>query len=110
MTSTTPNTPPPKRVGGRGCPACGSHNTERLARSAAGIGAQWCRDCRNRWQPCEPHCRGYRFDLSNKHTGPAIIGCPNCGVPDPIARTWPEAYRAAARELDGAKHSQVTEE
>lgn len=96
---------PSKRIGGRGCPECGSHDTERLVRSSTGEGAQWCRACRHRWVPCSSGCRGYRFDTTNAHTGPAIIGCPDCGVPDPIARTWPEAYRAAARTLDAGKQA-----
>ncbi len=81
------------RIGGRGCPECGSHNTEGLS----GKGAHWCMDCEHRWLPCTPGCRGYRLDIRAKE--PAIIGCPDCQVPDAIARRWPEAWRAMANRL-----------
>ena len=86
------------RVGGRGCPSCGSHNTEGLGRGAV----QWCHTCDHRWQPCSPGCKGYEFEL-DLPDGPQIIGCVKCGVPDRIARQWPEAYRAIAKLLDGRK-------
>jgi hypothetical protein len=62
----------------------------------------WCRTCRHRWFPCKPHCRGYVLVMVTA-IGPEIRGCPECGVPSSIARAWPEAYRAMARELDAVK-------
>lgn len=82
-----------KRIGGRGCPSCGSHDTEGLART----GAQWCTRCDHRWVPCSAHCRGY--EISFPKTGPTIRGCVRCGVPDRIVVFWPEAYRAVSLEL-----------
>jgi hypothetical protein len=86
-----------KRIGGRGCPACGSHDTEGLART----GAQWCMSCNHRWLPCSAHCRGYELHFSK--TGPEIRGCKSCGVPDKIATWWPEAYRALSLKLATVK-------
>lgn len=82
------------RIGGRGCPTCGSHDTEGFGRG----GAQWCHSCDHRWTPCTPGCRGYRLDLRVR-SGPEITGCPECGVPDKVARRWPEAWRAMANRL-----------
>jgi hypothetical protein len=87
-----------KRIGGRGCPACGSHDTEGLGRS----GAQWCNTCAHRWLPCSPGCRGYRLYFDDEKV-PYIAGCEDCGVPDKVARQWPEAWRAMAHRLDSKK-------
>jgi hypothetical protein len=35
--------------------------------------------------------------------GPMIIGCSGCGVPDRIARMWPEPYRTMMYRLSGKK-------
>lgn len=86
-----------KRIGGRGCPSCGSHDTEGLART----GAQWCMGCNHRWVPCSAHCRGY--EISFPRSGPTIKGCQKCGVPDKIAMWWPEVYRALALKLAALK-------
>ena len=94
------------RIGSRGCPNCGSHNTEGLRGERV---VYWCRTCRHRWFPCEPRCRGYKTRLDAKD-GPMVVGCAGCGVPDRIARGWPEAYRALARELDFVKQSQIAAE
>jgi hypothetical protein len=67
----------------------------------------WCVTCRHRWFPCTSRCRGYKLEKAGKE-GPTILGCTGCGVPDRIARTWPEAYRAMARELDFLKQSVLT--
>lgn len=40
-------------------------------------------------------------------TGPTVVGCARCGVPDKVARYWPEAYRALARELDTLKADEL---
>ena len=90
-----------KRIGGRGCPNCGSHNTEAAGRTG---GVHWCVSCRHRWAPCKPMCRGYRLAFDPL---PRIQGCPDCRVPDTIAVTWPEAYRAMANELDRSKKLQL---
>jgi hypothetical protein len=83
-----------KKIGSKGCPACGSHNTESINYG----GAQWCNACGYRWAPCDtPHCRGYEIDLGGDV--PVIRGCKGCGVPDRIARWWPEAYRAIHKVL-----------
>lgn len=87
--------------GGRGCPNCGSHNTENLGRGAY----QWCHDCNHRWVPCAPGCRGYRLDMQE----PKIIGCPDCGVPDNVARFWPEAWRAVANKLALSKRDELND-
>jgi hypothetical protein len=46
------------------------------------------------------------LDVRGKE-GPMIRGCKKCddgkGVPDSIARTWPEAYRAMGNELGKLK-------
>lgn len=89
-----------KRRGSRGCPNCGSHNTE----GAKAQGIYWCVTCRHRWEPCTPFCRGYKLIMS---PAPHIQGCQLCGVPDRVAAYWPEAYRAMAMELDGLKKSQL---
>lgn len=94
---------PKKRIGSRGCPACGSHNTEGV--KSAGV--YWCITCRHRWEPHAPHCRGYVLEMKPV---PQIKGCSACGVPDKIARWWPEAYRAMARELDGIKQAALSTE
>jgi hypothetical protein len=86
------------RMGGRGCPSCGSHDTEGLGKG----GAQWCLTCNHRWAPCTPGCRGYRLDI-RASDGPVIIGCKDCGVPDRFARVWPEAWRAMANRLSEKK-------
>lgn len=86
------------RVGGRGCPNCGSHNTEGLARA----GAQWCLTCNHKWVPCRSSCRGWVLDL-RAPDGPTAIGCEQCGVPTRVARTWPEVWRDLAYALDGHK-------
>lgn len=83
-----------QRIGGRGCPSCGSHDTEGLTNS----GAQWCMTCNHRWVPCARHCRGYSIEYDHPD-GPKIRGCKECGVPDKIARWWPEAYRMIGVEL-----------
>lgn len=82
-----------KRIGGRGCPSCGSHDTEGLART----GDQWCMSCNHRWSPCSAHCRGYEIGFPK--SGPLITGCRQCGVPDEIAVWWPEAHRAVSLKL-----------
>lgn len=51
--------------------------------------------------PCSPGCRGY--NLVTDTDPPEILGCPRCGVPDRIARKWPEAWRLMALRLDGKK-------
>lgn len=87
------------RMGGRGCPSCGSHDTEGIGKG----GAQWCLSCHHRWVPCQSYCRGYRVEVpgprEDRTHGPKVRGCPECGVPDKIARWWPEAWRAVASEL-----------
>lgn len=93
-----------KRVGGRGCPKCGSHDTEGFKNG----GAQWCLTCEYRWIPCSPGCRGYQLDLSADE-GPQVVGCDGCGVPNRIARNWPETHRALAKVLDGKKLEPVGE-
>lgn len=93
-----------KRIGGRGCPGCGSHNTENLTTA----GVQWCVTCHHRWIPCTTGCRGYRLDL-HAPDGPQIIGCRECGVPDKIARQWPEAWRLGMYRLAGKKLEALTE-
>jgi hypothetical protein len=82
------------RIGGRGCVACGSHNTEGHGKA----GSQWCNTCGHKWLPCQPGCRGYHLDIRDKR-GPIIKGCPECGVPDHIALWWPEAWRAMSLRL-----------
>lgn len=86
------------RIGGRGCPNCGSHDTEGLSRR----GAWWCLSCDHKWAPHSSSCRGWALDLRHPG-GPTVIGCPECGVPDRVARTWPEAHRDLAKALDGRK-------
>jgi hypothetical protein len=86
------------RFGGRGCPNCGSHETEGLARR----GAWWCESCDHRWVPCTTTCRGWLLDL-RAPDGPTVIGCAACGVPTRVARSWPETWRELARQLDGRK-------
>ncbi len=90
-----------KRIGGRGCPSCGSHNTSGLGKGQA----QWCDTCNFRWVPCSPGCRGYDCLIPsvNEDFEPQILGCEGCGVPNEIARKWPEAWRAVAKRLDGQK-------
>jgi hypothetical protein len=34
---------------------------------------------------------------------PSIRGCRDCGVPDRIARWWPETYRAMQKALNATK-------
>jgi hypothetical protein len=82
------------KIGGRGCPRCGSHNTDGFQRS----GVQRCGTCEFKWTPCERTCRGWKLSMRDVE-GPCVIGCRNCGVPNRVARTWPEAYNALAREL-----------
>jgi len=84
-----------KRLGGRGCPECGSHDTESMGRAGS---ATWCNSCGHRWIPCKPGCRGYDFDM-NLRLGPTVIGCKECQVPDRVARQWPEDHRALANRL-----------
>jgi hypothetical protein len=86
------------RIGGRGCPHCGSHDTEGLARH----GAWWCLTCDHRWVPHSATCRGWDLDMRHPD-GPLVVGCIPCGVPNRIARTWPEAWRDLAKKLDGKK-------
>lgn len=86
------------RIGGRGCPRCGSHDTESLARR----GVWACLTCGGHWTPCSTACRGWLCDI-HAPEGPAIVGCAECGVPDRVARTWPEAWRDLAKHLDGRK-------
>ncbi len=88
------------RIGSRGCPNCGGHNTEGLR--GDGRSVYWCRTCRHRWFPCRPHCRGYALAL-DAPTGPEVRGCDECGVPTVVARGWPEAYRSLANELGRLK-------
>lgn len=99
MLQTMPKGRVAKRIGGRGCPSCGSHDTEGLGKT----GAQWCISCSHRWIPCSYHCRGYRLDVDSNPEHPCIKGCPDCGVPDRIAWKWPEAWRAMALQLDSNK-------
>jgi hypothetical protein len=87
---------PGVKIGGRGCPTCGSHDTISVGRS----GLQMCITCDYRWFPCSPGCRGYDLDVG---TAPRILGCTRCGVSDAIAVRWPEAWRAMAYRLDGKK-------
>jgi hypothetical protein len=87
--------------GGRGCPDCGSHATKILGKTE-----QICRDCNHVWTPCAPYCRGYRCDRHHPD-GPTVIGCSECGVPTKFARSWPESWRALAKELDGFKFERV---
>jgi hypothetical protein len=93
LISRTPKT----RIGGRGYPLCGSHDTERFHNA----GAQWCNCCNHKWVPCQPHCRGYSVDLD--YGPPFIRGCDDCGVPDRIAQRWPEGYRSVSFALAGKK-------
>lgn len=86
------------RIGGRGCPSCGSHDTEGIGKG----GAHWCHTCNHRWLPCTPGCRGYRLDPHAKG-GPEIVGCAQCGVSNKMARLWPEAWRAMAHRLAANK-------
>ena len=87
-----------KRIGGKGCPSCGSHDTDFLRAS----GTQWCSACDHKWTPCgTPYCKGFEVDVSGEF--PTIRGCRSCGVPDRIARWWPEAYRAVYKALGGKK-------
>ncbi len=94
-----PSTKPTKRLGGRGCPSCGTHDTEGLGRAGT---VHWCNGCGHKWFPCTPGCRGYALDVNSK-AGPQVIGCADCGVPDRIARHWPESHRALANRLDGKR-------
>jgi hypothetical protein len=89
---------PMARIGGRGCPGCGSHNTQGLTRA----GAQWCNTCNHKWVPCTTTCRGWVLDLRHPD-GPTVFGCERCGVPTRVARTWPEVWRDLAYKLDGRK-------
>lgn len=73
----------------RGCPRCGSHDTSGISTRG---GAQWCNFCDLKWLPCAAHCRGYVVDVTGPY--PEVRGCKECGVPDRIARWWPEAYKA----------------
>jgi len=57
--------------------------------------------------PCSPGCRGYRLDVHAKG-GPQIVGCSGCGVPDEIARLWPEAWRAMANRITSKKLEALT--
>jgi hypothetical protein len=88
------------RIGGRGCPSCGGHITDSMA--GHGQHVSWCAWCGHRWVPCVPGCRGYRLDV-HATDGPVITGCRECGVPDVIARRWPEAWRAMANRLSPQK-------
>jgi len=92
------------RIGGRGCPGCGSHDTDGFPKT----GVAFCHTCSHRWQVCRPGCRGYALNVEAKG-GPAIEGCGDCGVPDRIARLWPEAWRAMAKRLDAAKLEAVVD-
>jgi hypothetical protein len=91
-------------MGGRGCPRCGSHDTEGLAKG----GISWCHTCDNRWFPCRPGCRGYVLRVDSGDD-PVILGCPDCGVPDKIARWWPEAWRAMQYRLAEFKLESVAD-
>jgi hypothetical protein len=90
------------RIGGRGCPRCGSHDTLGLGKT----GAQICNRCDYRWLPCgDQYCRGYRVTIDPE---PTVMGCPDCdaehgGVPLTVVRWWPEAWRALARSLNDNK-------
>ena len=82
------------KIGSKGCPSCGSHDTDHLRVA----GAQWCNTCGHRWVPCDTaFCRGYEIDITGEF--PEIRGCKGCGVPTRIARWWPEAHRAVYRAL-----------
>lgn len=83
----------PKVSTARGCPKCGSHDTAGITAKAA----QWCNTCNHKWLPCAPYCRGY--EVSTEGIYPAVYGCKGCGVPDHIARWWPEAYRTLNKLL-----------
>lgn len=65
----------------------------------------WCISCSHRWIPHATNCRGYFVELSGDV--PLIRGCKECGVPDKIARWWPEAYRAIANALNDKKMEPV---
>ena len=91
------------RIGGRGCPSCGGHDTEGLVNR----GAQWCNSCSHRWAPCKPHCRGYEADIAGDV--PKIRGCKDCGVPDKLAIWWPEAWRAVYALLSVKKMDDLAE-
>jgi hypothetical protein len=86
--------------GGRGCGACGSHNTEGLGST----GVQWCHACNHRWTPCRPGCRGFECVLKPL---PKLKGCGGCGVPDHVAQQWPEAWRQMAKRLDVLKRAEL---
>ena len=103
LTDDSANVSERPRRGGRGCRACGSHRTQMLGKAE-----QICRDCGEVWAPCAPYCRGYRLDV-RADEGPTVIGCPDCGVPTRLARHWPEAWRALARELAEKKLEPVDE-
>lgn len=38
---------------------------------------------------------------------PEIRGCVECGVPDVVARRWPETWRAMAYKLDIKKKEEL---
>jgi hypothetical protein len=95
-----------KKMGGRGCPKCGGFNTDRLSKTKRGLNV--CYECEHRWVPCSDGCRGFVLDTERK-SGPAIMGCRYCEVPDAIARTWPNAWRAMARILDDWKRATLPE-
>lgn len=49
---------------------------------------------------------GYKLKFTDAD-GPKVIGCPGCGVPDRIARWWPEAHRKLAAALDERKKQEL---
>src|SRR5262245_21365619 len=93
------------RLGGRGCPRCGRHDTEGVPKH----GVQWCLACTWRWTPCSTYCRGYRVEVGKWPEEPKIMGCVECGVPNRIARWWPEAWRAMAVSLAKFKMDPLTD-
>jgi hypothetical protein len=90
------------RIGGRGCPRCGSHDSKSTKHTASR-----CNACGHEWTPCVPGCRGYRLDVPEAPGKPRILGCSACGVPDHIAGRWPEAWRAMAHRLTPGKIDEV---
>lgn len=72
--------------------------------------AQWCLNCEFRWLACDRYCRGYEVFIDEQGRG-HVRGCHKCcdgqGVPDEIAQTWPESFRAVANALQERKGEEL---